>query len=112
MSRLFAPIAVTALLLMPCLSQAGTPARAAESAPTRSDAALTVPAQAATTSAKPKAAKPAPNDASSTKNDQARYADREQSSGEAKEFRGGDTVVIGASAATAILAVLLLLILI
>jgi hypothetical protein len=44
--------------------------------------------------------------------DRARYADKEAQSGEAKDYRGGDTVVIGASAATAILAVLLLIILI
>jgi hypothetical protein len=44
--------------------------------------------------------------------DKARYAEREHGAAEAQEYRGGDTVVIGASAATAILAVLLLLILI
>jgi hypothetical protein len=43
--------------------------------------------------------------------DRARYADKEAQSGEAKDYRGGDTVVIGASAATAILAVLLLIVL-
>lgn len=43
--------------------------------------------------------------------DQRRYADREQSSPDAAAYRGGDTVVIGASAATAILAVLLLVVL-
>jgi hypothetical protein len=44
--------------------------------------------------------------------DRARYAAKEAKSGEAKDYRGGDTVVIGASAATAILAVLLLIVLI
>ena len=44
--------------------------------------------------------------------DQARYAERETQSGEAQDYRGGDTLVIGASAATAILAVLLLIVLI
>jgi hypothetical protein len=44
--------------------------------------------------------------------DRARYAEKDAKSGEAKDYRGGDTVVIGASAATAILAVLLLIILI
>lgn len=44
--------------------------------------------------------------------DRARYAAKEAQSGEAKDYRGGDTVVIGASAATAILAVILLLVLI
>jgi hypothetical protein len=44
--------------------------------------------------------------------DRARYAERDAKSGEAKDYRGGDTVVIGASAATAILAVILLIVLI
>jgi hypothetical protein len=44
--------------------------------------------------------------------DRARYAEKDAKSGEAKDYRGGDTVVIGASAATAILAVILLLVLI
>ena len=44
-------------------------------------------------------------------NDLARYAARDAASPEAKNYRGGDTVVIGATAATAILAVLLLVIL-
>jgi len=45
------------------------------------------------------------------KSDRARYAEKEAQSGEAQNYKGGDTVVIGASAATAILAVLLLIIL-
>jgi hypothetical protein len=44
--------------------------------------------------------------------DRARYAEKDAKSGEAKDYRGGDTVVIGASAATAILAVILLIVLI
>jgi len=43
--------------------------------------------------------------------DLARYAARDAASPDAKNYRGGDTVVIGATAATAILAVLLLVIL-
>jgi hypothetical protein len=43
--------------------------------------------------------------------DFARYAAKDASSADAKNYRGGDTVVIGATAATAILAVLLLVIL-
>jgi hypothetical protein len=49
--------------------------------------------------------------AATTQSDRARYAEKEAQSGEAKDYRGGDTVVIGATAATAILAVLLLVIL-
>jgi hypothetical protein len=41
----------------------------------------------------------------------ARYAARDAASPDAKNYRGGDTIVIGATAATAILAVLLLVIL-
>jgi len=67
------------------------------------DAAPTQPAQ-------PQATAPAQNKAA--QDDRARYAAKEAKSGEAKDYRGGDTVVIGASAATAILAVLLLIILI
>lgn len=43
--------------------------------------------------------------------DRARYAEKEAQAGDAQDYRGGDTVVIGASAATAILAVLLLIVL-
>ena len=46
------------------------------------------------------------------KADRARYAAKEAQSGEAKDYRGGDSIVIGASAATAILAVILILVLI
>lgn len=44
--------------------------------------------------------------------DRARYAEKEAQSGDAKDYRGGDTLVVGASAATAILAVILILVLI
>jgi hypothetical protein len=44
--------------------------------------------------------------------DRARYAQKEAQSGEAQNYRGGDTLVIGAGAATAILAVILLIVLI
>lgn len=53
-----------------------------------------------------------PTQNKAAQDDRARYAAKEAKSGEAKDYRGGDTVVIGASAATAILAVLLLIILI
>ena len=46
------------------------------------------------------------------KADRARYAAKEAQSGDAKDYRGGDTLVVGASAATAILAVILILVLI
>lgn len=43
--------------------------------------------------------------------DAARYAAKEANSPDAKNYRGGDTVVIGATAATVILAVVLLVVL-
>lgn len=43
--------------------------------------------------------------------DRTRYAEKDAQAGEAKDYRGGDTLVIGASAATAILAVILLIVL-
>jgi hypothetical protein len=49
--------------------------------------------------------------AKASTDDLARYAARDAASPDAKNYRGGDTVVIGATAATAILAVLLLVIL-
>ena len=49
--------------------------------------------------------------AADTTGDQARYAEREAQSGEAQEYRGGDTVVIGSSALVVVLAVVLLLVL-
>jgi hypothetical protein len=50
--------------------------------------------------------------AADTAGDQARYAEREAQSGEAQEFRGGDTVVIGSSALVIVLAIVLVLVLI
>ncbi len=44
--------------------------------------------------------------------DKARYAEKEAQSGKAQSYRGGDTVVIGASALTVVLVVLLIVILI
>jgi hypothetical protein len=48
----------------------------------------------------------------SKSSDQARYAEKEQASPSAENYKGGDTVVIGATTATAILAILLLIVLI
>ena len=48
----------------------------------------------------------------STSDDKLRYADKEAKSGKAQSYRGGDTVVSGASALTVVLVVLLIVILI
>jgi len=60
--------------------------------------------------AAPQAAAESPQKAK--QDERERYAAKEAKSGEAKDYRGGDTVVLGATAVTAILAVLLLVILI
>ncbi len=54
----------------------------------------------------------APKHQEAKQGDRARYASKEAQSGDAKNYRGGDTLVIGASAAVAILAVLLVIVLI
>ena len=46
-----------------------------------------------------------------SKTDRERYAARDEASAEAKNYRGGDTVVIGTTAVVAILAVVLLVVL-
>jgi hypothetical protein len=48
--------------------------------------------------------------ASNISQDAARYASRDEAATDAKQYRGGDTVVIGASAAVAILAIVLLIV--
>lgn len=71
-----------------------------------------VSAHVAEQAAPARAESTAPVQSKAAQDDRARYAAKEAQSGEAKDYRGGDTVVIGASAATAILAVLLLIVLI
>jgi|SRR5688572_17420077 len=102
--RFFYPLLVGASLsLAPAISLASTPGSTVErSAP---KPALEAPAAPTTPSAAPQV----PAKRSST--DQKRYAAREQASPDAAAYRGGDTLVIGASAATAILAVVLLVVL-
>ena len=101
MRNLHALIIATGLCV-PSLALAAAPAEQAQR-PT-AHAALQTPSQ--------KAQAPKAEVQKAGESDRARYADKEAQSGEAKDYRGGDTVVIGASAATAILAVLLLIILI
>jgi hypothetical protein len=106
MRHLHALIVATGLCV-PSLALAAAPVEHGQTA-TASHAALqAVPAeQAAQQQAKPQTS--ARSDAA----DRARYAEKDAKSGETKDYRGGDTVVIGASAATAILAVILLIVLI
>jgi hypothetical protein len=88
------------LSLAPAVSFAST---ANSSTPSAANPALHAPAAQRPGAAPQAAQKPTTDDR--------RYAARELASPDAADYRGGDTVVIGASAATAILAVLLLVIL-
>lgn len=106
MRYLYALIVGTGLCVVPSLGQAattsnGASASAASRAPERVQRPSSVETQAT-----------ASMRAADNAEDKARYAERETQSGEAQDYRGGDTIVIGASAATAILAVLLLIVLI
>jgi septum formation inhibitor MinC len=107
MRYLHALIVSTGLCVVPSLGLAATGADAASV----SAVSASKPAGASErTSAETKAT--ADSRAADVADDKTRYAERETKSGEAQEYRGGDTIVIGASAATAILAVLLLIVLI
>jgi hypothetical protein len=102
--RVFHPLLLAASLsLAPAASFAST-ARATSVEPGSPTAVTTHQS----TTAQPSAATQKPKKAVA---DEQRYAAREQASPDAANYRGGDTVVIGATAATAILAVLLLVIL-
>ena len=97
----YALITGLALSLVPAVSHA------APSSPT--PAAKTEQVRASAQSpAQPKVAKAT----QAAKDDKSRYAAREAASPDAQNYRGGDTVVIGASTATAILAIILLIVLI
>lgn len=102
MRQLHALIIATGLCV-PSLALAAAPAEQGQR-PVAAHVSSSQPAPAVQATATPQ------NKAAQT--DRARYAAKEAQSGEAKDYRGGDTVVIGASAATAILAVILLIVLI
>jgi hypothetical protein len=98
MRNLYALVLGASMSLAPAVSFASVTSH--ETTTHRDSTTLTMPAAAnESTSAK------------SASDDLARYAARDAASPDAKNYRGGDTVVIGATAATAILAVLLLVIL-
>jgi len=102
MRHLYALILGTGLCV-PSLALAATPSELGQR-----PATTVVATQATSLNAQPQAAATPKQD----KADRSRYAAKEAQSGEAKDYRGGDTVVIGATAATAILAVILILVLI
>lgn len=107
MRKSLSVIAFTGLCSLSSLSLAATSSPEAQ-APRSPAAAVAQTKQH--TSAKPAAT--AQETKASKSSDQARYAEKEQASRNAEDYKGGDTVVIGASTATAILAILLLIILI
>lgn len=103
MRHLHALIIATGLCV-PSLALAAAPAEQQGQRPAAAHVTSSQPARAVQATA--------PTQNKAAQDDRARYAAKEAQSGEAKDYRGGDTVVIGASAATAILAVLLLIVLI
>ena len=94
-------------LCVPSLALAATPVDS-----TQQRNVVTHVAREAAPAASARAVQTTPAQNKAAQDDRARYAAKEAKSGEAKDYRGGDTVVIGASAATAILAVILLIVLI
>jgi hypothetical protein len=105
MRYLYGLIFATSLCVIPSVSHAAAPS--STSAQARAAATVATPAS--------KQAQPGATANAGAKgqaDDKARYAEREAESSEAQDYRGGDTVVIGATTATAILAVLLLIVLI
>jgi hypothetical protein len=107
MRYFFAPIVASLLYIMP----SDASAKVAESDTVRStrDATHVV---ATPTPAAPVAASSVTRKAADDQSDQAKYAAREADSTKAQNYRGGDTLVIGTTAAVAILAVILIIVLI
>jgi len=99
MRNLYALVLGASVCLAPAVSLAS--ATSHETATHRQSVTLAAPRAAASESTGVKA----------STDELSRYAAREAASPDATNYRGGDTVVIGATAATAILAVLLLVIL-
>lgn len=103
----YALITGLALTLLPSISHAApSPVASSATAEVRTTAATRPSASAV------KPAQAQAQTSQTTKEDKSRYAKREAASPEAQAYRGGDTIVIGASAAVAILAVILILVLI
>jgi hypothetical protein len=94
-------------LSLPSIGHAATPENAPQG--DRSSVHASTPA-AVRTSDKAATVKTTPVKAAT--DDKSRYAAREAASPQAQSYRGGDTIVIGASTAAVILAVVLILVLI
>jgi hypothetical protein len=107
MRHLYALVLGIGLLGVPAIGRAAPAAdrasrsSAAQHAPVR--ATQTQQANGPSAASNPRAADNA--------NDKARYAEREAQSDTAQAYRGGDTVVIGSSAAVLVLAIILVVVL-
>lgn len=107
MRYLFAPIVASLLYIMP--SDASAKAAASDTLHSTRDAThvvVTTPAPAAPV------ASSLTRNAANDQSDKAKYAAREADSTKAQSYRGGDTLVIGSTAAVVILAVILIIVLI
>lgn len=102
LNNLLPPLAIAAAVNLVVNGAVAEPAPERSNAAARPAARLELPEQRATP--------PAANARALTADEQ-RYAAREASSPNAQEYRGGDAIVIGASTATVVLAVILLIVL-
>jgi hypothetical protein len=112
MRYLYALIVSTGLCLVPAIGQAAPAAdRTSSSVASVAEAShVTVSNRLARTSVG-STSLAADSAGNNIVGDKARYAEREAQSGKAQDYRGGDTVVIGASAAVVILAIVLVIVL-
>jgi hypothetical protein len=93
-------------LSLPSISHAAVPENVPQASPSSVQAAPAAPR------ASDKATSVTATRAKAASDDKSRYAAREAASPQAQNYRGGDTIVIGASTAAVILAVVLILVLI
>jgi len=106
MRHIYPFIVGASLSLCPVVALASTGAASAAAE------ARALPITASAVSAQPSMSAPvAPKASKTSADDRARYAARDAASPGAKNYRGGDTVVIGTTAVVAILAVVLLVVL-
>lgn len=102
----------TSLALVPAVGLASPPMAQQTHLRAHSAMAATTPTTSTATDLQvaPKVTSAQGAGAPGLREDAARYAARDDAASDAKQYRGGDTIVIGASAAVAILAVVLLIV--
>jgi len=110
MRYLFAPIVASLLYIMP--SDAGAKVAASDTLSSTRDATHVVTPAHVAPVVRSDVTASVTRKASDDQSDQAKYAAREAVSTKAQNYRGGDTLVIGTTAAVAILAVILIIVLI